>query len=251
MSDEINASTNLHSEKFNAIDADIIFKSFDNVHFKIHRKNLESCTGGFPPAGFETLGEILPLTESASTLELLFQFIYPMPQPNLRSCTFEILAAVAEAAEKYQVYSAIYICVLIMEMKLPENAPMIFGHAGRHDHIYLLGKAAPYLIGKPLDEVASELPGHLIIPWIKYHMAWEKQLQKARLYPERNVSWALSDAVGYIFKFKEINDLKDLNAIFGDRNENGNAFNRYLDAWRDNIESNILGMKTFDKYLIL
>lgn len=49
-------------------------------------------------------------------------------------------------------------------MALPDNAFKIFIHAGRHGHNVLLGKAAPYLVRTPLDEIASELPGHLMVP---------------------------------------------------------------------------------------
>lgn len=52
-------------------------------------------------------------------------------------------------------------------MALPDNACKIFAHAGRHGHTALLGKAAPYLIGTPLQEIVAELPGHLIGPWVR------------------------------------------------------------------------------------
>lgn len=99
----------------NFIDADVVFKSCDDVLFTIHRKNLEICSGGFPPLGFETHDEIVLLTESSETLELLFQYIYPNPQPDIRSSSFETILAVAEAAEKYEVYPAIYVCTIILE----------------------------------------------------------------------------------------------------------------------------------------
>lgn len=103
-----------HIIQVNSDDADVVFKSCDHVIFKIHRKNLEACTGGFPPAEFETHEEIVPLTEPSSTLELLFQYVYPMPQPEILSAPFETIEAVAEAAEKYQVYPAMYICRVSM-----------------------------------------------------------------------------------------------------------------------------------------
>lgn len=51
-------------------------------------------------------------------------------------------------------------------MSLPKNALEIFAHAGKHGHKTLLTKAAPYLVGTPLDKVVSELPEHLIVPWV-------------------------------------------------------------------------------------
>jgi hypothetical protein len=57
----------------------------------------------------------VPLTESAEVLELLLQFMYRQRQPNLRTIEFTTLAGLAEAAEKYEVFAAIDICLRCME----------------------------------------------------------------------------------------------------------------------------------------
>jgi hypothetical protein len=59
--------------------------------------------------------ETVTLTESTAVLELLLQYMYRQPQPDLQKVDFKILAEVAEAAEKYQVYSATYICKILMK----------------------------------------------------------------------------------------------------------------------------------------
>jgi hypothetical protein len=43
-------------------------------------------------------------------LELLLEFMYPCPQPDLQTLKFETAAAVAEAAEKFCVLPALSIC---------------------------------------------------------------------------------------------------------------------------------------------
>ena len=91
-------------------DADVIFESVDGVQFRLHRKNLEAHTGGFPAPEFETNDEITHLTEPANILRILFQFVYPRRQPDLERLDFEVVAAVSEAAEKYEVFSAMPIC---------------------------------------------------------------------------------------------------------------------------------------------
>ena len=48
------------------------------------------------------------------TLELLFQFCYPDYRPNVEALEFEALALLAEAAEKYQVFSAMNLCKIYM-----------------------------------------------------------------------------------------------------------------------------------------
>lgn len=88
------------------------FQTTDNVLFYIHRKNIETHAGGFPPPQFDTRSDVVPLTEDAATLDVLFQFIYPQSFPDIFSLPFELLDKLAEAAEKYQVYAAMYVCKL-------------------------------------------------------------------------------------------------------------------------------------------
>jgi len=97
-------------------DADIIFRSADNVLFHIHSTNLSATTGGFPKAAEfpPRSDEYVHLTENASTLELLFQFIYPQRQPAVDKLEFTDLASLSEAVEKYQVYPAMQICMVSM-----------------------------------------------------------------------------------------------------------------------------------------
>jgi hypothetical protein len=93
-----------------AKDADITFQSVDDVQFRIHKRNLKASTEGFCPPEHSTFEDVAHLTEHSSVLELLFQFIYPIPQPDLDSMDFKIIEALAEAAEKYQVYPAMSRC---------------------------------------------------------------------------------------------------------------------------------------------
>ncbi|KAG6883723.1 hypothetical protein C0993_004303, partial [Termitomyces sp. T159_Od127] len=106
------------SSIFCASDADITFRSRDNRLLSVHRKNLETSTGGFPPAELVAAAlddddnEAVPLSEDAETLELLFAFVYPWQHPALRSSQtpFALLEKLAEAAEKYEVFAAVNIC---------------------------------------------------------------------------------------------------------------------------------------------
>lgn len=95
--------------------ADVIFRSRDKVNFHIHKINLETSAEGFPPSQFSTQGEIVPLTETAATLELLFCFVYPSEFPDLEDRDFETLYALAEAAEKYRVYAAMALCKILLK----------------------------------------------------------------------------------------------------------------------------------------
>ena len=58
---------------------------------------------------------VIQLPEKSATLDLLFQFCYPERHPDLNDVAFDILAELAEAAEKYKVFSAISICKIAMK----------------------------------------------------------------------------------------------------------------------------------------
>lgn len=101
-----------------AADADIVFLSSDSILFRVHSSNLTCGSEGFaPPTGTSSLSkhDTVQLTETSMTLELLFQFMYPQRPPDLSAMEFKSFMGVAEAAEKYQVYSAMQICAMQME----------------------------------------------------------------------------------------------------------------------------------------
>ncbi|KAG6808795.1 hypothetical protein H0H92_002876 [Tricholoma furcatifolium] len=98
------------SENFHASDADVVFRSSDNILFRIHRKNLETHADAFPPPEFKTNGEVVPLTEDSATLENLFRYIYPQLHPDIEDLGIERLSNLAQAAEKYEVYNVMAMC---------------------------------------------------------------------------------------------------------------------------------------------
>ena len=58
---------------------------------------------------------VIQLPEKSTILDLLFQFCYPERHPELNDLAFDILAELAEAAEKYKVFSAVGICRIAMK----------------------------------------------------------------------------------------------------------------------------------------
>ncbi|KAF8183210.1 hypothetical protein K438DRAFT_1599891, partial [Mycena galopus ATCC 62051] len=148
-------------------DADVTFKSSDGVLFHVHRKNLEVCTEGFPPSGISTVGEVVQLTETSVTLELLFQFIYPQRHPALDTTPFKILEPLAEASEKYQVFPAMNICHIRLRDMVHEHAVEIAVYASKHDYPHLVSEVAPMMISMDPVKVIKMLPPHLILPWVR------------------------------------------------------------------------------------
>lgn len=102
-----------------ANNSDITLQSSNGVLFKVHRKNLEVHSEGFAAAdsisGTGSESEIVLLSETSTTLDLLLQYMYRQPQPDLQEVDFDTLAGVAEAAEKYQVHAAITVCRIFMK----------------------------------------------------------------------------------------------------------------------------------------
>ncbi|KAJ7257198.1 hypothetical protein B0H12DRAFT_1111417 [Mycena haematopus] len=214
-----------YSKLFNSQDADVIFQSCDGILFGIHRPNLQTNTEGFPPAEISTKGEIVPLSESSTTLELLFRFIYPRRHPALDKIAFVDLAALAEAAEKYQVFSAMNICHIRMRDVLPNHAPEILSYAAKHDYPFLVSEASPYTFDVPLANVVAMLPPYLILPWVKYIDAWTAILHDAiavrQLTHDRYSSFQPCDywkaerpAIAQRFGHS-VNSLRRLDVIFG------------------------------------
>jgi hypothetical protein len=78
---------------------------------------LDVHSEGFgPPNGTITEeDQVVALPETAVVLELIFQFMYPMRQPDLKRVEFSTLTSLSETAEKYQVFSAMEICKFRME----------------------------------------------------------------------------------------------------------------------------------------
>ncbi|KAJ7018398.1 hypothetical protein C8F04DRAFT_1052819 [Mycena alexandri] len=170
------------SARFDFADADVTFQSSDSILFRVHRKNLEVCTEGFPPSGFAvTEGEIIALSETSVTLELLFQFIYPQRHPGLDATPFDVLEPLAEAAEKYQVFPAMNICHIRLRDMVHEHPVEVAIYAAKHDYPFLISEVAPMMISIPPIDVIQILPQSLVLPWTRYIQEWVRVHQNVAL----------------------------------------------------------------------
>ncbi|KAF8886681.1 hypothetical protein CPB84DRAFT_1684917, partial [Gymnopilus junonius] len=107
--------------------------------------------------------------ESLKVLEVIFQFVYPKRHPKLQGLDFATLMEVAEAVEKYQVFSAMNICKMHLSNFLPKHTGEVFVHAMEHDYPELLDKTAIILSHSPLLGTLKTLPLHYILPWASNH----------------------------------------------------------------------------------
>ncbi|KAJ7476407.1 hypothetical protein B0H11DRAFT_1917628 [Mycena galericulata] len=166
----VSSKLSQQSPAVNFADADVTFKSSDSVLFHVHRKNLEVCAEGFPPVEISvSTGEISDLLETAETLDLLFQFMYPKRHPALDTTPFEILHPLAEAAETYQVFPAMNICHIRLRDMVHEHPVEVAVYAAKHDY------------PMPPVDVIGLLPGYLVLPWIRYVQEWTRVHQTVAL----------------------------------------------------------------------
>ncbi|KIL64423.1 hypothetical protein M378DRAFT_1041840, partial [Amanita muscaria Koide BX008] len=152
----------------------------DNVLFFIHRESLKYSAARFLPVEFKAIKhEIVPLTETSEVLELLFIFLYQKPLPDVKGLSFEILTHLAEAAEKYQVFSAMMICNMRMTVVFKDHPLDVLRYAVIHHYKELIDIAAPLVIEcQPLPETIDRLPPNTIAAWIKYYQQWLDALVK-------------------------------------------------------------------------
>ena len=95
---------------------DLILESSDGVRYGAHKKNLERYSDGFPIAeATNSHNEVVALSERSSVLQLLLQFMHNTRQPELKNLPFSTVESLAEAVEKYMVFSAIQVCKMQME----------------------------------------------------------------------------------------------------------------------------------------
>ena len=93
---------------------DILLKSSDGELFGAHQRNLEMFTEGFPIAGSAVVSDPVSLEETAEVLRLMLRYTHNTRLRSLDGITFSLLASLAEAAEKYMIYSAVEFCKIQM-----------------------------------------------------------------------------------------------------------------------------------------
>ncbi|KAH6909350.1 hypothetical protein BKA70DRAFT_1149303 [Coprinopsis sp. MPI-PUGE-AT-0042] len=180
-------NTTKTSPQFNCADADIIFVSSDPspVRFHIHADNLRTSSGSFPPVppkssekalGGLIVDEPVPLSEPAAVLELLFAFIYPKRHPDLEGLKFDEVLKLSEAAEKYEVFSAMNVCRRRMRDFASSNPLEVCLYGARHDYLDVVKETAEAAALLPLPRVVRLLPPRMFLPWVEYRAKWDKVL---------------------------------------------------------------------------
>ncbi|KAJ7165505.1 hypothetical protein C8R43DRAFT_825263, partial [Mycena crocata] len=153
-----------------APDSDLTISSSDGVLFKVHRKNLEVHSDIFADASNATKPEngddVVHLSESAAVLDLLFQYMYRQPQPDLKDVNVAVLSGLGEAVEKYVVYSALPAVMIKMKFSVGAHPLHVLNYAARHSHKELANQAARQSMGVAVAEAVSVLAPDIMFQWV-------------------------------------------------------------------------------------
>ncbi|TFK64125.1 hypothetical protein BDN72DRAFT_901824 [Pluteus cervinus] len=164
------------SKKFRSSDADVTFQSSDKVRFHVYKKDLATFSGGFPPAELviDDRKEIVDLSEGGVVLDFLFSFCRAGRYPDIDTLEIGTLLGLANAAEKYEVYSAVMACKILMKVNLSTHPFEVFLYAAKNQYMDLLDATAIYVLGTPLLQLfRSGISMHMFEAWLRYLEALE------------------------------------------------------------------------------
>jgi hypothetical protein len=93
--------------------------------------------------------------------------MYPQRQPDLSGIEPSLLADLAEAAEKYEMFSALEICKIFMGNGLQDNPLKVLNYAVRHGYRDIADEAAPLTVSLPLEEVGTHMYPTYMGSWVR------------------------------------------------------------------------------------
>ncbi|KAF9457636.1 hypothetical protein BDZ94DRAFT_1175116, partial [Collybia nuda] len=149
---------------------DVILSSSDGVQFGAHLRNLELYSGKFlAHVPSEDPHHIVTVEENSTVLSLLLQYMHLCPQPDPKTIPFGTLEQLANAVEKYLIYSAMAICKLRMEFHLEQYPSEILRYAAKNKYTDLANEAALLTIGFDYKRIKESFGGDPDTPrrWVR------------------------------------------------------------------------------------
>eukprot|EP00918_Siedleckia_nematoides_P004324 GHVU01009636.1.p1 GENE.GHVU01009636.1~~GHVU01009636.1.p1 ORF type:complete len:219 (-),score=1.12 GHVU01009636.1:104-760(-) len=146
----------------------------------------------FADAGGSTVGtvedEIVSLSETSSVLELMLQYVYLQPQPDLLGVDWEVMKQLAEAVEKYEIYSAIGVCSHRMRETIAEHPIDVLLYSVRHKYSEIMNESAEATLNIPPYTMLSCVPPNVFAAWIAYQQNYHSLITKefTRFGPSRH-----------------------------------------------------------------
>ncbi|TFK70750.1 hypothetical protein BDN72DRAFT_958592 [Pluteus cervinus] len=165
---------------------DVVIKTSDAKYFGAHLQNLENYAHGFPPVSFgkRKRTNFLEVEEDSEVVSLMLHFVHNLPQPDLRKIEMDILVRLAEAVEKYLMYSVMNTCRIVMEMRVREDPLGVLAYALKHNHHDVADSAAPEALCMQWKEIRRRLSAAGVVVWGEYREAF---LILFREYPNQDV----------------------------------------------------------------
>ncbi|THU79276.1 hypothetical protein K435DRAFT_768860 [Dendrothele bispora CBS 962.96] len=111
--------------------------------------------------------EIVHLSESSAVLDLMFQYMYLQPQPDLRKVDFDVVKDLAEAVEKYCVYSAMGALNLRMREHIPSQPVEVILYAIRHNCPELINESAEATLEISPYPMLQRVPPDVFSAWVR------------------------------------------------------------------------------------
>ncbi|KAJ8502799.1 hypothetical protein ONZ45_g11434 [Pleurotus djamor] len=126
----------------------------------------------------------IALAEPSSVLELLFQFTYNQPQPDLSSVAFNVLSGLTVAVEKYKVYAASESCKSRLREFITQHPLRVLHIGSTYKYTTIIDEAAPQTIGLPIKDIQSTLKPNVFNAWVRYHRSYLDLLGSVYTYQE-------------------------------------------------------------------
>ncbi|KAF8176940.1 hypothetical protein BJ912DRAFT_986440 [Pholiota molesta] len=153
---------------------DIVLQSSDGIQFGTHLNNLQQYSEGFPLAESVMVDADIPiLEETAEVIEIMLQFMHHTRQPDISKLEFDLLLSLAEAVEKYMIYSAMAICNVYISLNVKDHPFDALVYSVKHDYPELADKAAPLTLPTDSETVVSKakaanLHNSFLVTWFRY-----------------------------------------------------------------------------------
>ncbi|KAI0663450.1 hypothetical protein C8Q70DRAFT_907254 [Cubamyces menziesii] len=152
------------SQLFDRADADIVFRSSDNVDFRLHKLILGMASPVFSdmfslpqPQGEGEQPQVVDVPETASVLENLLPFCYPMARPEILH--IDDLQSVLHSAEKYEMTFISNQLLQNLRHFLPTEPLRVYSIACLNEDADLARAAAKVLLGSsPLYDPHNSPP---------------------------------------------------------------------------------------------
>ncbi|KAF5316714.1 hypothetical protein D9619_006758 [Psilocybe cf. subviscida] len=119
--------------------------------------------------------------ESANLLENVFQFIYPKKHNFPAKMSIEVLLAVAEAIEKYEVFSGKALSEIHLSAAIDKHPLKVLDFSLKYNYEALIDKSSKPCLALRLSESITAIPPSLVQKWIQYHENWRHIFGNARL----------------------------------------------------------------------